>query len=134
MSPARAPAAAAVDGEGSEDEDVDIAACAYADSLVSYEVIQGEIDALNASSSRSAADDAKLDALETRLALLTAEVSSGALTMGAYLAGLRKAIEADKAACRAAKAKGDSRGALIALRRAKVMANELAEAEAEADV
>ena len=105
------------------------AANAYAEAVVSYQVLAWEIEQLGGAPSPSDDDELKLDALETRKVLLEAAVGSGELTMGAYLDRLRKAIPAEKASAARHKAAGQTAGALHALRRAKMMTTELAEAE-----
>ena len=67
-------------------------------------------------------------ALETRKMMLELEVSSGKLEMPAYLARVAASLEAEKAAAKAHKAAGQTTLALHAMRRAKIMNDEIAAA------
>ena len=67
-------------------------------------------------------------ALETRKMMLELEVSSGKLEMPAYLARVAASLEAEKAAAKAHKAAGQTTLALHAMRRAKIMQDEIAAA------
>ena len=67
-------------------------------------------------------------ALETRKMMLEFEVSSGKLEMPAYLARVAASLEAEKAAAKAHKAAGQTTLALHAMRRAKIMQDEIAAA------
>ena len=63
-----------------------------------------------------------------RKMLLELEVASGKIEMPAYLARLATAVDAEKAAARAHKAQGATALALHAMRRAKIMNEEIASA------
>ena len=71
-------------------------------------------------------------ALEMRKMLLELEVSSGKIEMPAYLARVAASLEAEIVAARTHKAAGQTALALHAMKRAKVMRDEIAAAgEAE---
>ena len=73
-------------------------------------------------------------ALEMRKMLLELEVSSSKIEMPAYLARVAASLEAEKSAARAHKAAGQTALALHAMKRAKIMSDEIAAAgQAEAE-
>lgn len=67
-------------------------------------------------------------ALEMRKILLELEVSSGKIEMPGYLARVAASLEAEKAAAKAHKAAGQTALALHAMKRAKIMSDEIAAA------
>ena len=69
-------------------------------------------------------------ALEMRKMLLELEASSGKIEMPAYLARVAASLEAEKAAAKAHKAAGQTALALHAMKRAKIMSDEIAAARA----
>ena len=64
-------------------------------------------------------------ALEMRKMLLELEASSGKIEMPAYLARVAASLEAEKAAAKAHKAAGQTALALHAMKRAKIMSDEI---------
>ena len=69
-------------------------------------------------------------ALEMRKMMLELEVSSGKIEMPAYLARVAASLEAEKTAARGHKAAGQTALALHAMKRAKIMSDEIAAARA----
>ena len=68
-------------------------------------------------------------ALEMRKMLLELEASSGKIEMPAYLARVAASLEAEKAAAKAHKAAGQTALALHAMKRAKIMSDEITAAK-----
>ena len=64
-----------------------------------------------------------------RKMLLELEVTSGRIEMPAYLARVAASVESEKAAARRHKAAGQTTLALHAMRRAKIMSDEIAAAK-----
>ena len=112
---------------------------AFATRIVSYNVLEAELASLAerakaleaAGQATPFAFDTRRQALELRRDFLQIQVDTGQLTMEGYLQQLREAIPREKARSAAFKAqKGGARKALEAYKRAKVMQDELEEAEA----
>ena len=72
-------------------------------------------------------------ALETRKMMLEAEVSSGKFEMPAYLARVAASLEEEKRAAMAHKEAKRTSQALHAMKRAKIMSNEIAAAKEGAE-
>ena len=104
-----------------DDDDAALAAEAWAEAIVSYEVIRWEME-------EGKPDDERRAALEFRKDMLEIQVQSGQLSMEQYLERCKQAIASEKKAAAAHKAAGRTKEALHSMRRAKLMTDEVAEA------
>jgi hypothetical protein len=128
------PAAAAAAAEAMDEEDD----FTHAERIASFDVLNWELEELGAPRgiyARWSSDALRLrhDALEFRKGLLEIRVSSGQLTIDAYLGELRASIAAEQQNAMMHKAQGTFVGkqrAVHALKRVKVMRDELRDAEA----
>ena len=104
-----------------DDDDAALAAEAWAEAIVSYEVLRWEME-------EGKPDEERRAALEFRKDMLEIQVQSGQLSMEQYLERCKQAIASEKKAAAAHKAAGRTKEALHSMRRAKLMTDEVAEA------
>ena len=103
-----------------DDDDAALAAEAWAEAIVSYEVLRWEME-------EGKPDEERRAALEFRKDMLEIQVQSGQLSMEQYLERCKQAIASEKKAA-AAHGGGPHEGPLHSMRRAKLMTDEVAEA------
>ena len=115
---------------------------AFANRLVSYNVIEWELERIATESKAPAgaegaaegldALDLRKEALQIRKEMLQLHVETGQLSFDDYLQTLREAIPREKARSKELKAlPGGAKRALDAFKHAKIMSDELAEALAQ---
>ena len=114
--------------EEEEEEDLALVAEEYAKKIDSYNVLEWELEQIGDGELSEALEERK-EALEYRKMMLELEVTSGKVEMPAYLARLRVAIEREKGEAKAHKEAGATPLALHAMRRARIMMDELKAAE-----
>ena len=104
------------------------------DHLMSNDVLEAELELLikQKAALLGRADDeldSRIMAVQIAMQVLVAQVSTGALTMEAYLANIKAAAVEMKAAALELKEAGDKQNAVMLLRRIKLIQAEIAGAE-----